>query len=156
MNNQAKDTVLAHQQHNCAPHLPSSSQLASIQDQQYSQPQSTTLTSLQLLGMANQAQNVTCPSQLLETVNPIVVPIGPSAKGTKSWQMQFYKPAVQDILECAKQFSHCNATSVNAFPLHSQFNSLTVEYMEEAISKRQSHGLPVSDGEFISIPHFTH
>lgn len=62
------------------------------------------------------------------------------------WQIQFYEPAVQDILEWAKQFSHCNASSINAFPLHAQFNVRAAEYVEEAISERWSQGLFVVDG----------
>ena len=61
-------------------------------------------------------------------------------------QIQFYEPAVQDILEQAKQFSHCDASSVNAFPLRAQFNVKAVEYVKEAISERQSQGLFVAEG----------
>jgi len=95
-------------------------------------------------------------SQPLEMVNPPVVPVGPATEGTEPWQIQFYKPAVQDILEHAKEFSHCDATFVNAFPVCGHFNSLAVKYVEEAISERQSRGLPVSNGKFVGIPHFAH
>ena len=62
------------------------------------------------------------------------------------WQIQFYEPAVQDILEWAKQFSRCDASSINAFPLCVQFNIKAAEYVEEAISERRSQGLFVADG----------
>ena len=62
------------------------------------------------------------------------------------WQIQFYEPAVRDILERAKQFSRCNASSINVFPLHVQFNVKAAEYVEEAISERRSQGLFVADG----------
>ena len=65
---------------------------------------------------------------------------------SEPWQIQFYEPAVWDILEQAKQFSRCDASSVNAFPLRSQFNVKAVEYIEEAISERQSQGLFVAEG----------
>ncbi|KAI6009998.1 hypothetical protein EDC04DRAFT_2610404 [Pisolithus marmoratus] len=50
-----------------------------------------------------QTQSMTHPlsttSQLLEAVNPPILPIGPAIQGAKPWQIQFYKPVVQDILE---------------------------------------------------------
>ena len=65
---------------------------------------------------------------------------------SEPWQIQFYDPAVRDILERAKQFSYCDAASVNAFPLRAQFNIKAAEYVEEAISERQSQGLFVGEG----------
>ena len=65
---------------------------------------------------------------------------------TEPSQIQFYEPAVWDVLEWAKQFSHCDASSVNAFPLRVQFNVKAAEYVEEAISERQLQGLFVADG----------
>ncbi|KAI6102252.1 hypothetical protein F5141DRAFT_1065732 [Pisolithus sp. B1] len=67
------------------------------------------------------------------------------------WQIHFYKPVVQDILKCVKQFSHCNAASVNAFLLCPHFTTKVVEYVEEAISERLSCGLSVSNGWW---PHY--
>jgi hypothetical protein len=102
--------------------------------------QAAPLTSSQPSGMANQVETVIHPPsvllQPLRTVNPPVAPVGPATDGAEPWQIQFYKPAVQDILECTKEFSHCDAASVNAFPVRGHFNSLTVEYVEEAISER--------------------
>ena len=122
--------------------------------------QAAPLASLQPSGTANQVKTTIHPPsvslQLLGTVNPPVAPVGPATEGAEPWQIQFYKPAVQDILKRTKEFSHCNATSVNAFPVHGHFNSLTIKYMEEAISERRSRGLPVSNGKFVSIPHFAH
>ena len=45
-----------------------------------------------------------------------------------------------------RQFSYCDAASVNAFPLRAQFNIKAAEYVEEAISERQSQGLFVGEG----------
>ncbi|KAF8837389.1 hypothetical protein BDN67DRAFT_1013903 [Paxillus ammoniavirescens] len=59
---------------------------------------------------------------------------------------------VRDILERAKQFSHCDVASVNAFPLRAQFNGLAHEYVEEAIRERRSRGLFVPDGWW---PHYS-
>ena len=71
---------------------------------------------------------------------------GPTVERSEPWQIQFYEPAVRDILERAKQFSRCDASSVNAFPLRAQFNVKAAEYVKEAISERQSQGLFVADG----------
>ena len=71
---------------------------------------------------------------------------------SEPWQIQFYEPAVRDVLEWVKQFSHCDASSVNAFPLRAQFNVKAAEYIEEAISERQSQGLFVADGTLQSTP----
>ncbi|KAF8548218.1 hypothetical protein OG21DRAFT_1489571 [Imleria badia] len=84
-------------------------------------------------------------SQPSGIVNIAMAPIGPATDGAELWQIQFYKPAVQDVLEHAKQFSHWDAASVNAFPLCSNFNTQAIEYVEEAISERKSHSLPISD-----------
>ncbi|KAI6028250.1 hypothetical protein EDC04DRAFT_2899001 [Pisolithus marmoratus] len=102
-----------------------------------------------------QTQGMTHPpsamSQLLGGVNPPIPPVGPAIQGAKPWQIQFYKPVVQDVLKCMKQFSYCNMASINSFPLHVHFNIKAIEYVEEAISKRQSKGLPITDGWW---PHY--
>ncbi|KAI6027715.1 hypothetical protein BKA83DRAFT_4123638 [Pisolithus microcarpus] len=90
-------------------------------------------------------------SQSLEAVNPPVPPVGPAIVKAEPWQLHFYKLVVQDILKCTKQFSHCDAASINAFPLCPHFNTKVVEYVEEAISKRLLHSLLVSDGWW---PHY--
>ncbi|KAI5984239.1 hypothetical protein EDC04DRAFT_2914417 [Pisolithus marmoratus] len=144
MNNNAKDVVAAHQQCNCALRLPNNFQLNAIWDWQSS-----------TLHQVPQTQSATSPpsgvSQSSEAVNPPVPPVSPAVVKAEPWQIHFYKPAVQDILECVKQFSHCDAASINAVPLRAHFNTKAVEYMEEAISKRLSHGLSVSNGWW---PHY--
>lgn len=72
--------------------------------------------------------------------------VGHTTECSEPWQIQFYNPAVRNILEHAKQFSHCDTASINAFPLHAQFNVKAAEYVEEAISERQSQGLFVGEG----------
>ena len=37
-------------------------------------------------------------------------------EGVDAFQLQFYEPTIRNIIERAKQFSHCNAASVSAFP----------------------------------------
>ena len=81
-----------------------------------------------------------------QSTQPRTGPMVECTEHTEPSQIQFYKPAVQDVLEWAKQFSHCDASSVNAFPLHAQFNVKAAEYVEEVISERQSQGLFVADG----------
>ena len=86
--------------------------------------------------------------------NPSTQRIGPPAAQSEQlepWQIQFYEPAVHDIIKWAKQFSHCDAASVNAFPVRAQFNVKAAEYIEEAINKRQSQGLFVLDGMVTSL-----
>ena len=65
-------------------------------------------------------------------------------------QLQSYPPAVRDIIECAKQFSHCDIASVNLFPLRPDFNHKAVEYINEAIAERRSRGLPIPDGNYFN------
>ena len=49
--------------------------------------------------------------------------------------LQFYTPPVCDIIEHAKQISHCNIASINSFPLHADFNHKSSEYMNQVIAK---------------------
>ena len=65
-------------------------------------------------------------------------------------QLQSYPPVVHNIIEHAKQFSHCDITSVNSFPLQPDFNHKVVEYINEAIAERRSHGLPIPDGNYFN------
>ncbi|KAI6041977.1 hypothetical protein EDC04DRAFT_2601282 [Pisolithus marmoratus] len=61
-------------------------------------------------------------------------------------QLQFYPPSVCDIIEHAKQISHCDIAAVNSFPLHVDFNSKASEYMVKAIAEHCSKGLLIPDG----------
>ena len=152
-----EDIVATHCQWNHTPRLPGNSYLLSIRQQSSTTPHSRQTTIAQ---DTNDSKQVTwqtpAPSSLPPTIdqpgdasNPSIQRIGPPAARTEwsePWQIQFYEPAVCDIIEWAKQFSHCNAASVNAFPVHAQFNVKAAEYIEEAINKRQSQGLFVLDG----------
>ncbi|KAI6024755.1 hypothetical protein PISMIDRAFT_99306 [Pisolithus microcarpus 441] len=90
-------------------------------------------------------------SQSLGGINLLIPPVGPAIQGAEPWQIQFYKPAVQDVLKHVKQFSYCDTASINSFLLHAHFNIKAIEYMEEVISERQSQGLLVTDGWW---PHY--
>ncbi|KAF8838890.1 hypothetical protein BDN67DRAFT_982179 [Paxillus ammoniavirescens] len=69
---------------------------------------------------------------------PPSVPTGADSIGPS--QMQFYEPAAHDIIERAKQFSHCDAATINAFPLCMDFTCKVVAYIDEAIDDRKSRG----------------
>ncbi|KAI6004674.1 hypothetical protein EDD15DRAFT_2359402 [Pisolithus albus] len=73
-------------------------------------------------------------------------PVGPATEGAEPWQLQYYDPSARDIIDRAKQFSHCDAASINAFPVHSTFNAKTVDYIEEAIAERRTRHLHISEG----------
>lgn len=70
-------------------------------------------------------------------------------EGADPCQLQFYEPAFRDIIERAKQFSHCDAAAVNSFPHRSEFNKNASEYIEEAIQERRSHGLFIPEGMYL-------
>lgn len=63
------------------------------------------------------------------------------------WQLQYYDPPTRDVIDRAKQFSHCDAASINAFPARVAFGSRAKEYIDEAIEERRSCGLAISDGK---------
>ncbi|KAI6000636.1 hypothetical protein EDD15DRAFT_2362122 [Pisolithus albus] len=139
VNANTEDVVAAHRQRNRAPRVPSNSQLHVIREQQAS-------ASSQLPQTQGMTHPPSATSQSLGGINPPTPPVGPATQGAEPWQIQFYKPAVQDVLERAKQFSYCDAASINSFPLRAHFNIKAIEYVEEAISERRSQGLPVTDG----------
>ena len=70
-------------------------------------------------------------------------------------QLQSYPPAVRDIIERAKQFSHCDIASVNSFPLRLDFNQKAVEYINKAIAEQRGCGLPVPDGNYSTTRNVT-
>ena len=139
--------MAAHRQRNRAPRLPSNSQLATIQQQQSSIPSRSRQTTSTNVAAAHDNPDVLPHIEdQQEVIHPRVGRTAERTERTEPWQIQFYDPAVRDILERAKQFSYCDAASVNAFPLRVQFNTKAAEYVEEAISERQSQGLFVGEG----------
>ena len=145
MNENAKDVMAAHRRCNRVPCLPDNSQLATIRKHQHlsaPSPQDMNSSTTNWWGEVFN-QSTTQPS---EVVSQTKLPRGLTNEGTEPWQIHFYEPAIHDILERAKQFSHCDAASVNAFPLRVQFKNKAVEYVEEAISERCACGLLVTDG----------
>ena len=65
--------------------------------------------------------------------------------------LQHYTLPVHDIIECAKQISHCDIAAVNSFPLHADFNCKAVEYVNEAIAERRLQGLLIPQGMWHSL-----
>ena len=66
----------------------------------------------------------------------IDLPVGKATERAEPWQLQYYDPPTRDVIECTKQFSHCDAASINPFPNRAAFNTQAVEYINEAIAER--------------------
>ncbi|KAF8440238.1 hypothetical protein L210DRAFT_957083 [Boletus edulis BED1] len=80
----------------------------------------------------------TPPTDPLAPSNPWA---GYSTEHSEPWQLQYYNPLTHIIIERTKQFSHCDATSINSFSVRAEFNSKVTEYIEEVIAECWSHGL---------------
>ncbi|KIM57139.1 hypothetical protein SCLCIDRAFT_29085 [Scleroderma citrinum Foug A] len=85
------------------------------------------------------------PSQPKPTAVSIASGVMPEGNSNPS-QLQFYTPPVCDIIEHAKQISHCDIASVNLFPLHVDFNHKATEYMNKVIAECRSRGLLIPKG----------
>ena len=73
--------------------------------------------------------------------------VHPTSEHAELWQLHFYDPPTYDIIECAKQFSHCDIASIDSFPVRPVFNIKAIKYINEAIAKCQSWGLIISDSK---------
>ena len=150
----AEDVLATHRQRNRAPRLPDASQLKVIRQRQSSfTPQSLKITNTNNVPDVQEGPELTASAVSLQPhvgdrreVSSQLIQPRATVERAEPWQIQFYEPAVRDILERAKQFSRCDASSINAFPLRAQFNVKAAEYVEEAISERRSQGLFVADG----------
>jgi hypothetical protein len=91
------------------------------------------------------AEVVPIPSHALPAASSVIAGTIPDGNSDPS-QLQYYTPPVRDIIERAKQISHCDIASVNSFPLRVNFNHKAAEYINEAISERRSRGLPIPNG----------
>ncbi|KAG6374961.1 hypothetical protein JVT61DRAFT_3718 [Boletus reticuloceps] len=126
-----QNVVGVHRRGNCAPHLPSNSQLLAAGQQQ--QALSTTSATL------NHGDGQDRPSVDLQ--------VSPVTERSELWQLQHYDPPTRNVIERKKQFSHCDAASIDPFPAHAGFNFKAIEYIDEAIVERRSRGLIISDGK---------
>jgi len=159
---EVEDVVAQHCQCNCGLCLPANAWLLAVCDQQTSeasrhvghssvhdpddleapistafQPAPTSQTSPASTDIA---------SAPLPIAPPVVSGIVSNANSDPS-QLQFYTPAVCDVIECAKQILHCDIASVNSFPLHMDFNHKAVEYVSKAITECCTQGLPIPEGK---------
>ena len=73
--------------------------------------------------------------------------VSPTTDGSEPWQLQYYDPPTHDIIKQAKQFSHCDAMSINPFPVGTNFSVKAIMYIDKVIAERQSQGLLISKGK---------
>ena len=126
-----ENVVNIHCRRNRAPRLPSNSQLLAARQQQ------------QALGTTGETPN-NGDGQDRPSVD---LQVSPVTECSEPWQLQHYDPLTRDVIERAKLFSHCDAASIELFPARAAFNFKATEYIDEAITKHQSRGLIISDGE---------
>lgn len=152
---EVEDVVAQHHQHNHPPRLLNNLQLEIIRDQQTSQC-SHSVSHNNDPEVPPSVHPQSLATHAAASPNPQPPPaIAPTTSGTypdntDPSHLQFYPPAVWDIIKCAKQFSHCNLVSIHSFLLHSQFNPKAVEYINEAIAKCCAHSLTVLEGKYLS------
>ena len=165
---QPEDIVNTHHQHNHAPRLPSNTQLLATRQWQTSSTKQVAGEALhngdgqelptasrtgQELPTASRTgqEPTTTPktSQKPTTASKSGHPVRPTSEHAEPWQLHFYDPPTHDIIECVKQFSHCDIASIDSFPIHAAFNTKAVEYIDKAIAERQSRGLIISDGKLV-------
>ena len=114
--------------------MPSNSQLFAARQQQTRSTNSPTGNS----EVANNDDGQDRPS--------LNLPAGIVTECSEPWQLQHYDPLTHDVIERAKQFSHCDAASIDPFPPRPPFNSKAIEYIDEAIAEHHARGLIVSEG----------
>ncbi|KIJ09463.1 hypothetical protein PAXINDRAFT_17449 [Paxillus involutus ATCC 200175] len=159
-----EDIVAHHRWRNHAPCLPDNAQLLTIQSQQNSQGSCSTSRINSTMDDLDDLETpilalIQSPAQQSTSATDVdppsmAHPVVAVASGTSGMipdnndpsQLQFYAPSIHDIIEHAKQFSHCDITSANSFPLHPDFNNKAVEYMNEAIAECHSRGLLIPNG----------
>ena len=159
----AENVVAQYRQRNHAPRLPENAQLFAVRRQQTSPNSQSLLSAGEVNREGSVANNLDIADVRPATPVTDVCSRPPSssrkqpaaASGMSSVlaedadpsQLQSYPPAVRDIIERAKQFSHCDIASINLFPLHPDFNRKAVEYINEAIAERRGRGLLILDGK---------
>lgn len=159
-----EDVVTQHRQRNCPLCLPNNKELMAIRSQQESQrsrsvsctnstaddvdevvaPISQRPQAALSSADANSPTNLPTNSLLQSVVRSATS--GVHSNNVDPSQLHFYPPAVRDIIERAKQFSHCDLTSINSFPMCPQFNAKASKYINEAIVECRRRGLVIPDG----------
>lgn len=145
-----EDIVTQHRQRNRAPRLPDNAELLAVRDQQTSKTSrpishSKVHDSESLDGPISKTSLSTEAAPIPQPATSVASGIVPNSNSDPS-HLQFYTAPVRDIIERAKQISHCDLASVNSFPLRADFNRKAPEYMNEAIAERRSRGLPIPNG----------
>ena len=113
-----EDIVAMHHQCNCAPHLPSNSQLAVIRHQQHSTSAPHTVPATAPQEASGQPEVMQPPQTSQQgQVRKLTLHVGSATKGADLSQLYFYELAVRNIIKRVKQFFHCDVASINAFPL---------------------------------------
>ena len=127
-----ENLLTIHRRQNCAPCLPSNPQLLAARAQQSGSTNNATGD----LRAANNVDGRDHPSANL-----------PATEHSEPWQLQHYDPPTRDVIERTKHFSHCDAASIDPFPIRTIFNTRTVEYINEAITEHRARGLIILDGK---------
>ena len=154
---EAEDILAMHHKRNHTPRLPTNSELLATQHRQTSSghrsdvsnrltdrnvPSSSSATNMSTAPLSSAtADPKPQPSQENSTTLQAITQgttVGPTMDGSEPWQLQYYDPPTCDIIEWAKQFSHCNATLINPFPVHANFSVKAIEYIDEVIAERWS------------------
>ena len=156
---EVKDVVAQHQQCNHGLHLPNNMWLLAVHDEQTSQASHHASCNDNVVDDLDDIEPPISMTFSLSTdaTPPPSHPMHVATSGTSGTmpdggsdpsQLQFYTPPIRDIIEWAKQISHCDVASVNSFPLHADFNRKAVEYMNEVIAEHRSWGLPIPKGRW--------
>ncbi|KAI6001903.1 hypothetical protein EDD15DRAFT_2361265 [Pisolithus albus] len=141
----AEDVVAQHHQRNRGPRLPDGVQLMAVRDQQTSKA-SRHISRSAVEGQTPSSTDVIpAPSHSFPAAKSATSGMTSDSNSDPS-QLQFYSPSVRDIIERAKQISHCDIAAVNSFPLRADFNHKACDYVVEAIAERRSKGLLIPDG----------
>ncbi|KAI5983697.1 hypothetical protein EDD15DRAFT_2201844 [Pisolithus albus] len=135
----AEDVVAQHHQCNHGPCLPDGVQLMAVRDQQTSKA-SRHISCSAVEGQTPSSTDVIpAPSHSFPAAKSATSGMTSDSNSDPS-QLQFYSLSVRDIIEPAKQISHCDIAAVNSFPLCMDFNHKACDYVVEAIAECRSKG----------------
>lgn len=159
------DVVAQHHQRNRPPRLPDNRELMAVRSQQQTVSRRSLSVSRTVISTADDADQVEAPISQRPQATPqstdgnsldnslpqsIVrsATSGAHSNNVDPSQLNFYAPPVRDVIERAKQFSHCDLASMNSFPTRPQFTTKAGEYINEAIVERRGRGLVIPEGKY--------
>ncbi|KAI6021254.1 hypothetical protein EDC04DRAFT_2607232 [Pisolithus marmoratus] len=125
---EAENILAVHHKCNCPPQLPSSNRVAA-------KPQEVLLATK----TADHGHGDTDATK----------PASPATEGAEPWQLQYYDPSAHDIIDRAKQFSHCDApsTTLRKQSLSIEHDTSTFQRVGGHIMQQESPGyLFLKDG----------